>query len=128
MCKGKTLRQIDQAASRLARLNGDGFLDRRVVTHRSKRHRHSEGRRGGLDRTVVQWGERRGVRVEDDRDPRDTRRGLLEQLEPFPRQLRVVGAEPGDVAAGSREALNKAQLNGIDHVYENDRYRARLLP
>ena len=128
MCSVKTVRQTDQAASRLARLGGDGFLDRRVVVHRSKRHRHPEGRGGGLDRAVEQWGVRRGVRVEDDGDPRDTRRDLLEQLEPFSHQRRVVGAEPRDVAAGSREALNKAQPDGIGHEYENDRYRARLLP
>jgi DNA invertase Pin-like site-specific DNA recombinase len=31
MCKGKTLRQIDQTASGPSRLDGDGFLDPRVV-------------------------------------------------------------------------------------------------
>ena len=127
MCSVKSVRQNDQTAARLARLGGDGFFNRRVVVHRSKRHCHPEGRGGGLDRAVEQWGVRRGVRVEDDGDPRDTWRDLLEQLEPFSHHRRVNGAEPGDVAAGPREALNKAQPDGIAHEYENDRYRARLL-
>jgi hypothetical protein len=61
-------------------------------------------------------------------DPRKLRRDLLEQLQPFSQHRRVVGAEPRDVAAGSREALNKAQPDAIDHEYEDDRYRARPLP
>ena len=116
MCNGKRVRQNDQAAARLARLSGDGFLDPRVVVHRSKRHRDPERQGGGFDLAVEQWGERRGVRVEDDGDPRDTRRDLFEQLQPFSHQRRVIGAEPRDVAAGPREALNKALPDGIAHA------------
>src|SRR5438874_8316140 len=68
----------------------------------------------------------RGVRVEDDADPREMRCDLLEQLQPFSHQCWVSGAEPGDVAAGVRETLNKALAYGIVHKWENDRYRARL--
>src|SRR6266851_321057 len=57
----KTVWQTDQATSWLARLGGDGFLDRRVVVHRSERHRHPERRGGGLDRAVWQCG-KSGVR------------------------------------------------------------------
>jgi hypothetical protein len=53
---------------------------------------------------------------------------LFEQLDPFSHHRRVVGAEPRNVAARSREALNKAQPDGIRDEHENDRYRARLLP
>jgi len=103
------------------------FPDRRVVVHRSKCHRHPQGRGGRLDRGVEQCGLRRGLRVKDHGDPRDARRDLLEQLKPFSHHRRVIGAESRDVAAGPREALNKPQPDRIDHEYENDRY-ARLLP
>jgi len=42
-----------------------------------------EARGSGLDRAVEQGGEERSVGVEDDGDARDTRRDLLEQLQPF---------------------------------------------
>src|SRR5215831_8505341 len=115
----KTVRQNDQAASWLACLRGDGCLYRRVVVNGSKRHRHPQGP-GDLDLAVERGGES-GVRVEDDGDPRDARRGLPEQLEPFSYDRRVVGAEPRDVAAGSREALNEALPDGIRHDDEHDR-------
>src|SRR4029077_11814610 len=38
------------------------------------------------------------------------------------------GAEPGEVAAGSREALNNALPDRVGLEYKNDRYRLRLLP
>src|SRR5438874_2349978 len=121
--------QSDQAASRLARLSSDGIFDRRVIAHRSKRDRYPKRRGGGLYRATEQgdiW-PGGGVRVEDDGNPRDSRRDLLEQLQPFFENRRIVGAEPGDVAAGSREVLNNAQSNRIGHQNENDRYRASLL-
>jgi hypothetical protein len=67
------------------------------------------------------------VRVEDDGDPGDAWRDLLEQLQPFSVYRRVGHTKPCDIAAGPREALNKALADGIAHVYENDRYRACLL-
>src|SRR5207245_2596978 len=70
---------------------------------------------------------KRSVRVEDDGDPRDTRPDLLEQLQPFSHQRWVISAEPRDVAAWPREALNKALADGIAHAREDDRYRAHLL-
>src|SRR6266446_830512 len=100
MCSVKTVRQTDQAASWLARVGCYGFLDPRVVVHRSQRRRHPDGRGDGLDRALEQW--RGGVRVEDDGDPRNAWRDLLEQLEPFSHDRRVVGTEPREVAAGSR--------------------------
>src|SRR6516165_4890414 len=83
MCERKTLRQHDQAIPRLARLGGYSFLDRRIIMDPSKRNRHPERWGGGQDRAVEQWSERRRVGVEDDGDPLDTRRDLVEQLEPF---------------------------------------------
>src|SRR6516162_2210682 len=124
----KTVRQSDQAASRLARLGGDRFLDRRVVVDRSQRRCHPQGP-GGRDHGIERKGEtQEHVRVKDDGDPRDVWRDLFEQLEPFSDQWRVEGAESGDVAAGPRETPNKAQPDGIDQVNGNDRYRVRQLP
>src|SRR6516225_3331703 len=127
MCNVETVRQADQAAAWLARLGGDGFFDPRIIVHQSKRDGHPERRGGGLDRAAEECDRRRSIRVENDGDPGDTRRDLLEQFEPFSHQRRVKGAEPGDVAAGSREALNKALSDGIGHPYENDWDCARLL-
>src|SRR5438874_100589 len=121
--------QSDQAASRLARLDSDGIFDRRVIAHGSKRHRYPKRRGDGLYRATEQGdvGPGGGVRVEDDGNPRDGWRDLLEQLQPFLENRRIEGAEPGDIAAGSREALHNAQSNRIGHQYEDDRYRASLL-
>jgi hypothetical protein len=49
-------------------------------------------------------------------------------LKPLPEYRRVEGAETRHVAAGLREAPNKAQPDGIGDEHENDRYCARLLP
>jgi hypothetical protein len=67
-----------------------------------------------------------GLKMTD--EPCDAGSDVLEQLEPFPDNRRVEGAEPRNVAPGSCEALDKTQRDGIDHEYENDRYRMRLLP
>ena len=61
-----------------------GPIDPRVVVHRRECHCHPEGRSGVLDCSAKKWGEGRGVRIEDDSDPHDTRCSLLQQLEPFP--------------------------------------------
>jgi hypothetical protein len=76
---------------------------------------------------VEQWREKRGVRVEDDGDARDTRRDLLEQLQPFSHQSWVIGAEPRDVAAGPCKTVNKTLADGIAYTCEDDRYRVRLV-
>src|SRR6266481_7782039 len=127
MCDGKTTRHFDQTATRLARLGGNGCLYPSVVMYLSERHGHPEGRSGCRDGGVEHCGGR-CVRVKDDGDPRDPRRNLLEQLQPFRIQRRIRRAEPGYVAAGPCEALNKALPDGIAHAHEDDRYRGRLLP
>ena len=52
MCNVKAIRKSDQAASRLAGLGGDGFLDLCVVMNRSKRCRYPERRGGSLNRAI----------------------------------------------------------------------------
>src|SRR5215831_16762780 len=107
MRNGKRVRQAYQAAARLARLGGDSCFDLRIVVHRCERHRHTKGRGVGLDLMVEQWGEERGVWVEDDGDAGEAGRYLLQQLQPLSHQRRVIGAESRNVAAGPRETLNK---------------------
>ena len=72
MRNAEAIRQTYNAASRLVRLRGDGFLNHRGVMNGSKLHSDPEGRSGGLDCAVEQCGEG-SVRVEDDGDPGDTR-------------------------------------------------------
>src|SRR5207302_9551084 len=102
--------------------------DPAVIAHRRKRHRYPKRCGGGLYRATEQSdvGPGGSLRVEDDGYPRDGWRDFLEQLQPFFENRRIVGAEPGDVAAWSREVLNNAQSNRIGHQDENDRYRASL--
>jgi hypothetical protein len=121
MRKGKTFRQSDHSASRLACLSGDGFFDRRVVVNWSKRHRHPQRLGSGFDRAVEQPGEGRSVRVEDDGDPPYARSNLLEQAHPFSHRRRVVNAEPRDVAAGPgfATALAKLKESSIETITGN---------
>src|SRR5437016_6735011 len=90
--------QSDQAASRLARLSSDDIFDRRVIAHRSKRDRYPKRRGGGLYRATEKGdvGPGGGVRVEDDGNPRDGGRVLLEQLTPYLVYLRYIGAQHVD--------------------------------
>jgi hypothetical protein len=99
-------RTISPPPTGLVRLCGDGFVDRRVVMHWSWCHSHPQGRGGGFDPAVKKC-VGRGIRVEHSNDPRQARRDLLEQLQPFSQQGCFKGAEPRDVAAGSGEALTK---------------------
>jgi hypothetical protein len=93
MCLRKTVRQTYQAATGLARLHGDGFLDRHVIVHWSRCHSNPQGPASGFDPTVEKC-VGRGIRVEYGSDPRQARRDLLEQLQPFSQQGGVEGAEP----------------------------------
>ena len=74
----KHVRQSHQAASWLARLGSDGFLDPRIVVNRSEGRGYPEGRGSGLDCAVDVWGLGHGVRVEDDGNAGQVRRDFLE--------------------------------------------------
>ena len=54
-------------------------------------------------------------------DPRDRRARLLQQLDAFPGQFRCEGAEPGDVAAGVREARHDADVERLGDCRHDDR-------
>jgi hypothetical protein len=74
-----------------------------IVVHRASHH--PEGTCRGLDCDIERRSDR-SVWVEDDSNPFASGRDLLEQLQP---DRRIADAEPGDIAAGSREALNQAE-------------------
>jgi hypothetical protein len=85
------------------------------------------GSRGSLGfRNVVAEG--RCLRVGDEHRPGKTRHYLLEHRDPFARDARLEGHEPGQVAAWSREAGDEARAQGIADAHEHDRDRAGLAP
>jgi hypothetical protein len=72
-------------------------------------------------------GKRRRCRVEQEGDPGDARRDLLEQPQPLAGQGRLHIDETGDVAARPREARDEAAADWIGAGRENDGYAARLM-
>lgn len=64
--------------------------------------------------------------IRQHRDARDSRGHLLQQLEPPGSDLGVVEAEPGDVPARPREALDEPGADRLAHDHDN-RNRARCV-
>src|SRR5262245_31642557 len=83
----------------------------------------SSHRRGGYG--VLGVG--RHDRVEQERDPRDPWRDLLEQLRPLGAERALEVDEPGDVAARVRQARDEAAADRIGDDHEDDGDAARLL-
>src|SRR5262249_11732104 len=67
------------------------------------------------------------ARIEQEPNPPDARRDVIENLYPFAAQRRLVGDEAGDRAAGVRQACDKATADRIGHVDENNGDCAALL-
>jgi hypothetical protein len=66
-------------------------------------------------------------RVEEHGDVRDSRRELLEELQPLGRELLVRQRHPGDVAAGARQARDEPdghRITGFGHDDWNGRRRS----
>src|SRR5499433_1038857 len=64
------------------------------------------------------------TRIGENRDPRESRNYLPDQLEPFRRQFTNDSAQPGDIPARTREAGNKTDPKRIAarrHYYRNRR-------
>src|SRR5262245_60634971 len=83
MADREGIRDDDQAAVRLARLSGDDKRDLGHVLDRRDDRLHAEGRCGSSEGGQVTFNEGRRWRVEQQADPGDTRRNLLEQLDPL---------------------------------------------
>src|SRR6516225_9235299 len=89
----------------------------RVVNRRGKRL-YRQHRRGGLDRARVK--ERRRVWIEERCDARDVWSDTFHQVEPLSGNGGLEIAETGEIAAGSRQALDHA---GGDRVADLDEHR-----
>ena len=86
-------------------------------------------RRRGLDRPHEQVGDTaRCAGFEDERDPRDVRRGLLEHLQPFRSDRELEAGEAGEIAARMRQVRHEALADRVGHVREHDRHRPGSAP
>jgi hypothetical protein len=58
---------------------------------------------------------------------RSTRRDLLERLEPFSPERQLEMGEAGNITTRSLNACHDAEIDGIGHLSEHDRYSVRRL-
>jgi hypothetical protein len=84
-------------------------------------------RSGGFEDVQIIFEMWRRYRVEQEGDPGDVRRDLLEQLQPLARDRRLNIGETGDVAARPRKARDEAAADRIGNDGENDGDGARLM-
>ena len=116
-----------KAAIRLACLCGNNGVELGHVANRCGDRLHCEGGGGGFEGVQVIFGICRRCRVEQEGDPVDARRNLLEQLQPLARHRALESGETGDVAARPRKARDEAAADRIGNDRENDGDGARLL-
>src|SRR6516225_1978605 len=124
---GEAVRHHDKAAVRLACLCGnDGFdfaavIDRRHgLLHCERPGRSFEGRQ-----IIIGIGRRRGI--EQDSDPSNTRRNLLEQLQPLAGYPWLHNVKTGGITSRMREAGDEAAAERIGYENKNDGNAARFL-
>src|SRR6516225_1141503 len=88
---------------------------------------HSEGRSSGFEgvQPILRIGRHRWV--EQDGDPGNPGRDLLEQLQPLAAQRPLHHDETSRVTAGPREARDEAAADRIGNNRENDGDNARFL-
>src|SRR6516162_5624172 len=87
---------------------------------------HTERRRNCLDGTqLAAAGSLPGI--PQYRHARQAGRDLLEQLQPFPAHAVFGETEPGGIAAGPSQALDKAAADRVADVHEHDRHRTGRL-
>src|SRR3954451_13918775 len=116
-----------KAAIRLTSLRRDDRLEVRRAVYRRGERLHAEGLSGGFEGAQVILGIWRRCRVEQECDPHDARRGLLEQLQPLAGHRGLDVDEARDVAARLLEVRDEAAADRIGNGYENDRNGSRLL-
>ena len=86
----KAIRHGDKATIRLACLCGNDGFQLGPVANRCRDRLHAERRSGGFEGVQPIFGKWRRCRVEQHRDPGNTRRNLLEQFQPL---AALVGSE-----------------------------------
>jgi hypothetical protein len=97
------------------------------VVNRCRDPLHCEGWSGGLEGVQKIFGIWRRCRVEQEGDPVNARRDLLEQLQPLAGHRRLHSSETSDVAARPRKARDEAAADRINNGRENDGDGACLL-
>ena len=121
------IRHHDQAAIRRACLCGNDGVELGPIANRCGDRLHCERRSGGFEGVQIIFEMWRRYRVEQEGDPGDARRDLLEQLQPLARDRRLIIGETGDVAARPRKARDEAAADRIGNDGENDGDGARLM-
>src|SRR5262245_22893251 len=127
MNRGEDLRHHDQSASRFAPECTELVVHLDLIVNWERGQLDPIRSGSGLGRTK-EWshiGSR--ARIEQEPNPPDARRDVIENLYPFAAQLRLVGDEAGDRAAGVRQACDKATADRIGHVDEINGDCAALL-
>src|SRR5437588_7799416 len=104
-----------KAAIWLACMCGNDGFELGNVVNRCRDSLHCEGRSGGFKGVQEIFGVRRRCRVEQEGDPGDERRDLLEQLQPLAGHRALKSDETGGVAVWSRQARDEAAADRIDN-------------
>src|SRR6516165_8357551 len=121
------IRRNDKAAIQFPGLcSNDGFELGRVANGGRDRL-HSERQSGGFEWVQEIFGIWRRYRVEQERDPGNAQRNLLEQLQPLAGHRRLNTGEAGYVTTWQRKARDEAAPDRIGNGRENDGNGARLL-
>jgi hypothetical protein len=122
VARGEEVRQHEERAIGCARKLLDHTFHLARVVSRCGKRLYRQRRRCGLDRLRIK--ERRRVRVEEICDARDVWSDSFQQVKPLTGNRGLEIGETGEIAAGSRQALDHA---GGDRVADLDKDRGRRM-
>src|SRR5262249_49293949 len=111
----------DNSAGIFARSRGKRAFDVGDAPARSRYHRGAQRRCRCLRRTQIAIGERCSLGVEQQRNPGNRRRGLLQEPEPFAADRSFENGESGDTTAGVPQVLPEPRTDWIGHQHEDNR-------
>src|SRR5262249_13697247 len=114
------IRHHDQAAIRLACVYANDGCEFGGVTDGRRDRLHCERLCRGFEGLQPIFGIWRRCGVEQESDPGDARRNLLEQFQPLAGHPGLHNDETSDIAARVRKARDEAAAKRIGHKYEND--------
>src|SRR6478672_897774 len=120
------VRHGDETAARLSPKSCDDLFDIGLAMDGGREWLHAEFYRGsfhGLHIDLRIWGR---LRIEHHGDPRYAGRDLLKQIQPLAADRRLEIDEAGDVATGTRQALDQASADRIRYSRKHDRNCLRL--
>src|SRR5215208_7367809 len=106
---------------------GDGGFERRGVVHGHRDRLHTQRSRGGFERAKVILGIGSRCWVEQEGDPLESRRNLLEQLHPLACHCGLSVDETGYVGARLAKLRHEAAADRIGNGYEDDGNGTRVL-